>query len=394
MNEASPTPIQPMLPSPRAALTARVKMLAAEHGLTVSAVTTADAFPGLAEHLEAHVAEGKMAGLDWFTPERARFSADPRNLHPTARSILSVGVAYWSVDPGRPDDSVPRGRISRYAWGIDYHKLVKRRLKALHGAIEKEVGHAVEARQLVDTARINERAVAARAGLGWLGKHGGVIVPGHGSWVLLGELVLDLDLEPDEPISKNCGRCMICMDQCPTGAIVSPGVIDAPKCLSFQTIENRGAIPRAIRPLLGDWVYGCDVCQEVCPYTKAARPEPDPAFLPKSPDNAYPSLRWLLAMTQDEFGETYFGTPVPRTKRRGLARNAAVALGNTGTRDDVPFLAEALAGHDEPLVRGHAAWALDRLGGGAARQALDRARSSDPDDGVRAEAEMALDLIG
>lgn len=383
-----------MLPSPRAALTARVKMLAAEHGLTVSAVTTADAFPGLAEHLEAHVAEGKMAGLDWFTPERARFSADPRNLHPTARSILSVGVAYWSVDPGRPDDSVPRGRISRYAWGIDYHKLVKRRLKALHGAIEKEVGHAVEARQLVDTARINERAVAARAGLGWLGKHGGVIVPGHGSWVLLGELVLDLDLEPDEPISKNCGRCMICMDQCPTGAIVSPGVIDAPKCLSFQTIENRGAIPRAIRPLLGDWVYGCDVCQEVCPYTKAARPEPDPAFLPKSPDNAYPSLRWLLAMTQDEFGETYFGTPVPRTKRRGLARNAAVALGNTGTRDDVPFLAEALAGHDEPLVRGHAAWALDRLGGGAARQALDRARSSDPDDGVRAEAEMALDLIG
>jgi epoxyqueuosine reductase len=394
MNEASPTPIQPMLPSPRAALTARVKMLAAEHGLTVSAVTTADAFPGLAEHLEAHVAEGKMAGLDWFTPERARFSADPRNLHPTARSILSVGVAYWSVDPGRPDDSVPRGRISRYAWGIDYHKLVKRRLKALHGAIEKEVGHAVEARQLVDTARINERAVAARAGLGWLGKHGGVIVPGHGSWVLLGELVLDLDLEPDEPISKNCGRCMICMDQCPTGAIVSPGVIDAPKCLSFQTIENRGAIPRAIRPLLGDWVYGCDVCQEVCPYTKAARPEPDPAFLPKSPDNAYPSLRWLLAMTQDEFGETYFGTPVPRTKRRGLARNAAVALGNTGTRDDVPFLAEALAGHDEPLVRGHAAWALGRLGGGAARQALDRARSSDPDDGVRAEAEMALDLIG
>jgi epoxyqueuosine reductase len=394
MSNTTTAPIQFTPLSTRAALTARVKMLAAEHGLTVSAVTTADAFPGLAEHLEAHVAAGRMAGLDWFTAERARFSAAPRNLHPTARAILSVGVAYWSVDPGRPDDSVPRGRISRYAWGIDYHKLVKHRLKALHGAIEKEVGHAVEARQLVDTARINERAVAARAGLGWLGKHGGVIVPGHGSWVLLGELVLDLDLEPDEPISKNCGRCMICMDQCPTGAIVSPGVIDAPKCLSFQTIENRGAIPRAIRPLLGDWVYGCDVCQEVCPYTKAARPEPDPAFLPKSPDNAYPSLRWLLAMTQDEFGETYFGTPVPRTKRRGLARNAAVALGNTGTRDDVPFLAEALAGHDEPLVRGHAAWALGRLGGGAPRQALDRARSSDPDDGVRAESEAALDSIG
>lgn len=396
MNDAVAAPLQLtryVPPSPRAALAARVKMLAAEHGLTVSAVTTADAFPGLAEFLEAHIAEGRTAGLDWFTPERARFSADPRNLHPTARSILSVGVAYWSVDPGRPDDGVPRGRISRYAWGVDYHKLVKRRLKDLHAALEEEVGHPVDARHLVDTARIPERAVAARAGLGWLGKHGGVIVPNHGSWVLLGELMVDLDLEPDAPMKKNCGRCTICMDQCPTGAIVSPGIIDAPRCLSFQTIENRGAISPAIRPQMGDWVYGCDVCQEVCPYTKAARPEPDPAFLPRSVDNAYPSLRWLLTMSQDEFGATYFGTPVPRTKRRGLARNAAVALGNTGTRDDVPFLAEVLASHDEPLVRGHAAWAIGRLGGGLARMVLDRARSSGPDGEVRAEAEAALESM-
>lgn len=378
-------------PSSRAALTARVKMLAAKHGLTVSAVTTADAFPGLAEYLEAHIDAGHTAGLNWFTPERARFSATPRNLQSTARSILSVGVAYWSVDPGRPDDGIPRGRISRYAWGVDYHKLVKRRLKVLHAAIEEDVGHTIEARHLVDTARIPERAVAARAGLGWLGKHGGVIVPGHGSWVLLGELMLDLDLEPDTPIDKNCGKCAICIDQCPTNAIVSPGVIDAPRCLSFQTIENRGAIPMELRSLMGDWVYGCDVCQEVCPYTKVARPDPDPAFLPKSADNAYPSLRWLLRMTQDEFGATYFGTPVPRTKRRGLARNAAIALGNIGTEDDVPFLTEALANHDEPLVRGHAAWALGRLGGSPARHALDRAWLSDFDEEVRSEVGVVLD---
>ncbi len=383
----------PATTSPRTALTARVKMLAAEHGLTVSAVTTADVFPGLAEFLGAHIADGRMAGLDWFTPERARFSADPRNLHPTARSILSVGIAYWSVDPGRPDDGVPRGRISRYAWGVDYHRLVKRRLRELHVAIEDEVGHPVEARHLVDTARINERAVAARAGLGWLGKHGGVIVPGHGSWVLLGELVLDLDLEPDSPMAKDCGRCSICIDRCPTGAIVSPGVIDAPLCLSFQTIENRGSIPPAIRPLMGDWVYGCDVCQEVCPYTKAAKPEPDPAFLPRTVDNAYPSLRWLLQMTQEEFGATYYGTPVPRAKLRGLARNAAVALGNTGTREDLPFLIAALTDHDEPLVRGHAAWALGRVGGMAARKALDQARLSDPDAEVLSEAEAALEAL-
>jgi len=371
-----------------------VKWLAAEHGLSVSAVTSAEGFPGLAGALDDHIQAGRMAGLDWFTAERARFSSDPRNLHPTARSILSVGVAYWSVDPGKPDDGVPRGRISRYAWGVDYHDLLKRRLASLQAAIEDVVGHPVEARRLVDTARIPERAVAARAGLGWLGKHGGVIVPGHGSWVMLGELVLDLDLEPDAPLGQTCGRCAICLDRCPTGAIVAPGVIDTPLCLSYQTIENRGVIPVAIRPLMGDWVYGCDVCQEVCPYTKAARNEPDPAFLPRSVENAYPSLRWLLRMSPGEFRATYAGTAVPRTKRRGLARNAAVALGNVGSDDDVPFVIDALLTHDEPLVRGHAAWALGRLGGPAALAALDRVRTKDPDSSVRAEAEAALAMVG
>lgn len=381
-------PLHPATQSPRARLTAEVKRLAADHGLTVSAVTTADAFPGLAGYLEQHIAAGRMAGLDWFTPERARFSSEPRNLQASARSILAVGVAYWSVDPGRPDDGVPRGRISRYAWGVDYHKLVKRRLQALHRAIEDLVGHEVEARHLVDTARIPERAVAARAGLGWLGKHSCLIVPGAGSGVLLGELMLDLDLEPDPPLNHHCGRCTICLDHCPTNAIVAPRTIETPRCLSFQTIENRGVIPRELRPLLGDWVYGCDVCQEVCPYTKAAKLAPDPAFLPARIDNAYPSLPWLLTMSQEEFLATYAGTPVPRAKRRGLARNAAVALGNLGTAAAIPPLAAALAGHDEALVRLHAAWALGQLG---ERRLLETARQRDPDPGVRAEAAWALD---
>ncbi len=145
---------------------------------------------------------------------------------------------------------------------------------------------------------------------------------------------------------------------------------------------------------MGDWVYGCDVCQEVCPYTKAARPEPDPAFLPRSVENAYPSLRWLLRMTQDEFRATYAGTAVPRTKRRGLARNAAVALGNVGSADDVPYLADALRHHDEALVRGHAAWALGRLGGLVAQTALVRARTADDDPSVRAEADAMLEACG
>jgi len=376
--------------SERRALTARVKQLADESGLAISAVTTADVFPELADLLEYRIAAGRLDGLDWFTPERARFSADPRNLQPSSVSVLSVGVAYWSIDPGKPADGIPRGRISRYAWGVDYHDLLKARMRSLHGKIKHELGRSVEARFLVDTARIVDRAVAARAGLGWYGKHSCIIVPGHGSWVLLGEMLLDVQLEPDAPLERDCGRFAICLDRCPTGAIVAPYTIDAPRCLSFQTIEQRGAIPRGLRPLLGDWVFGCDVCQDVCPYTRAAVPEPEPDLLPRRLENAYPSLRWLLSITDQEFQDAYRGTPVLRGKRRGLARNAAVALGNIGDGDDVPHLIDALESQDEPLVRGHAAWALGRLGGRRAVSALERRRRTDPDDSVRDEIEAAL----
>jgi epoxyqueuosine reductase len=378
-------------PSPRQHLTAIVKRLAAEHGLTIASVTSAEPFDGLAETLERHIAAGHIDGLDWFTAERARFSASPRNLHPSARSILAVGVAYWSIDPGKPNDGVVRGRISRYAWGVDYHDLLKERMRSFLQALGREVGQPIESRSLVDTARIVDRAVAARAGLGWYGKHSCLIVPGHGSWVMLGEVLLDLDLEPDKPLDRDCGRCSICLDRCPTGAIVAPYTVSTPRCLSFQTIEQRGPIPHEIRPLMGDWVFGCDVCQEVCPYTKAALPEPDPAFLPKTVENAYPSLHRLLTMTDAEFRDSYRGTPVTRAKRRGLARNAAVALGNIGSEADIATLGQALTGHDEPLVRGHAAWALARIGGWQATDTLDRQRGIEPDEGVRAEIASALD---
>ncbi len=217
-----------------------------------------------------------------------------------------------------------------------------------------------------------------------------LIVLGHGSWVLLGEMVLDLDLVPDTPLDRNCGRCTICLDQCPTGAIVAPYTVHAPSCISYLTIELRDAIPLELRPNMGDWVYGCDVCQEVCPYTGAAAISDDSDLHPQSLNNAYPSLPWLLSMTPEEFAATYHGTPVPRTKRRGLARNAAVALGNIGLPDHIPVLATALSRHDEPLVRGHAAWALGRIGGANSRAALDRALRIEPDDYVQHEITLAL----
>ena len=379
--------------SPRAQLTARVKRIAARNGLSVTAVASAEPFPELAQSLARHIDAGHIDGLDWFTKERAAFSSDVRNLQPSARSILTVGLSYWTGPSEKPDDGVLRGRISRYAWGKDYHRVIKKRLKALHADLEAELGHEVEARHLVDTARIVERAAAARAGLGWYGKNSCLIVPGHGSWVLLGEMLLDLDLEPDQALDRNCGRCTICIDNCPTGAIVAPYTIHTPSCVSYLTIELREAIPHDLRPKMGDWVYGCDVCQEVCPYTGAAKPAGEDELLPASINNAYPSLQWLLEMTQDEFGATYFGTPVPRTKRRGMARNGAVALGNIGSERDLPVLVRAASEHDEPLVRGHAAWAIGHIGGPDAKKALNHLRRAELQPWVHEEISSALEAM-
>ncbi len=392
MMGAIPVPLQlTPAPTPRQLLTRLVKRRAREAGLTVAAVTTAAAFPETLTVLQERIAAGYLNGLDWFTPERAAESCDPALLMNRAISIVSVGIAYWGTEPGKPNDGVPRGRISRYARGADYHKLLPDRLRTLHAMIEADVGRPIEARFLTDHARIVDRAVAARAGLGWYGKNACIIVPGHGSWVMLGELLLDLDLEPDAPLDRDCGRCQICLDRCPTGAIVAPYTIDAPACISFQTIENQGAIPRHLRPQLGDWVFGCDVCQEVCPYTGAAQDAPDPAFLPQDIENAYPSLHALLAMSANTFRQRYRGTAVLRARRRGMARNAAVVLGNIGTKDDARPLVAALLGHDAPLVRGHVAWALGRIGGATARSGLALAWQRERDPDARAEIALALE---
>jgi len=380
--------------TPRQHLTRRVKALALEHGLSVSAVTSAAAFRELLPVLRDRIAAGHLAGMDWFTTERAAQSCDPTTLMANPLSILSVGIAYWGDNGGKPDDGAPRGRISRYARGTDYHRLLPERMRALHQAIEELVGHSVESRVLTDHARIVDRAVAARAGLGWYGKNACIIVPRHGSWVMLGELLLELDLEPDQPLAKNCGGCHICLDRCPTGAIVAPYTIHVPLCISFQTIEQRGAIPRELRPHLGDWVFGCDVCQEVCPYTRAAADDPDPAFLPRTIEHAYPSLHGLLEMSSQTFRARYAGTAVLRARRAGLARNAAVALGNIGTESDVPQLTSVIFGHDEALVRGHAAWALGKLGGATARRSLARAWKRERAAEAREEIALAIEEVG
>jgi len=367
-----------------------LRQLAAGAGLVIVGVTNAEPFHDLVEFLREHVARGHLAGMNWFTVERAEQSCDPRTLHADARSIVSVGVPFWSGPAEPPADGVLRGRIARYAWGRDYHGTLKRRMRHLVAALESAIGRALDVRMLVDTARIVDRAVAARAGAGWYGKNSMIIVPGCGSWVMLGEIILDVDLPLDVPLNKNCGSCEICIERCPTGAIIAPYRIHSPSCISALTIEERGSIPLDMRPRMGAWVFGCDVCQDVCPYTGAARPVADSDFAPRSLENAFPSLAWLATMTEREFRRVYSGTAVTRAKRAGLARNAAIALGNSIDPRAEPILRSMLRHHDEPLARGHAAWALARYDSFDARRALRRAFRTEPSEYVRDEIIAAL----
>jgi epoxyqueuosine reductase len=372
---------------------ATVQDLALAAGLSVARVTSAEPFAGVEETLNNRVAAGNLAGMDWFTPERSTVSANPRALHPTAQSIISVGIPYFRSDIHPPSDGVLRGRIARYAWGKDYHKTLKKRMETLRTLLEQEFGSAINARLLVDTARIVDRAVAARSGLGWYGKHTNIIVPHHGSFVMLGELLVDIALPHDEPLVRDCGSCAICLHRCPTGAIREPYLVHAPDCISFQTIEQRGAIPEALRAKMGNWVFGCDVCQDVCPYTGAAREMIDEAFAPTSIDNAFPSLSWLLEMDEAAFRAIYSGTAVTRTRRAGLARNAAIAIGNSGSVDHLPVLEYALIGHDTPLVRVHAAWAIGTLGSERGHDILRRSMAQERDEAVQVAVRSAARML-
>ncbi len=373
---------------------AQLNELAVACKLTITGIARPDPFDTEREYISEHIRRGHTSGMDWFTVERAVQSADPRTLHAGAKSIVSVGVPFWSGTREPPEDGVLRGRIARYAWGRDYHKTLRSRMTKLVALLEQAVGRPLETRTLSDTARAFDRAIAARSGAGWFGKNSMIIVPGHGSWVMLGELYLDLDVPPDLPLARDCGRCAICIERCPTGAIVEPYRVDAPRCISYLTIEERGSIPLELRPKMGNWVFGCDICQEVCPYTAAAQPVVDHDFAPVTVDNAFPSLELLATMDHERYVEVFAGTAVTRAKRRGLARNAAIALGNSGDPRAEAILLEMLAHHDEPLARGHSAWALGRLCGADAKQTLSRQLIREPDERVREEIRTALHSAG
>jgi epoxyqueuosine reductase len=369
-------------------LTDRVKAHAAELGFVACAIAEAQPLPEVRERFRRRIAEGGLSGLPWMNLERAERATTPDRALEGVRTIVSVAAAYQRTSPLMPDDSQLRGRIARYAWGRDYHRVLERSLKQLSNFIEAEAPGS-RSRVLVDYGPLAERAYAARAGMGWFGKSTNLLLPGTGSWVLLGEVLSTAMLQPDPPLKKTCGSCRRCVQACPTGAIVDGYVLDNDRCISYQTIENRGPIARELRPLIGDWLFGCDICQEVCPVGQSASPKVVDPLATDTAENAAPALLPLLSLTVEEFRSRFAGRAILRAKRDGLIRNACVVLGNLGDPRAVPDLQGAL-NDASALVRGHAAWALGQLGGESARTALqDRVRLED-DAWVTEELRAAL----
>ncbi len=358
-------------------LTHFIKEAALGLGFDLVGIAAAGPFEETEARLLDHIEQGRIAGLAWFTPERARFSSDPANLLPGVRSIISLGMSYLTegssavqdetigaVNPSyKQDGPILRGKVARYAWGEDYHDVLKGKMQALFEQIKLRTG-ADEARLLVDTARIVDRSVGQRAGLGFFGKNTNLINKRFGSYFFLAEILTDLELNYDPPAWGTCGRCTRCIDACPTQAIVEPWAVQNDRCISYLTIELKGSIPQELRPGMGEWVFGCDICQEVCPYNKKAIPGNHAEFAPhEAGDDAPDLLTWLrLTESEEAFRAKFRGTPLLRPKRVGLRRNLAVALGNQADPAALPALRQALATETDRVVREHLEWAIKAIG--------------------------------
>ena len=370
----------------------RVMELARDEGFPLVRVADASVLGAARETALERQGRGLLADMGWMTPEWLERSTDPGVFLEGARSVVLLALPY--APPGEEEDADgrSRGKVARYAQGRDYHRVFEKKLRRMARTIREELG--AEARATVDYGPLLERPLAARSGMGWLGKSTMLLVPGFGPWVLLGAIGTTLDLEPDAPLRKTCGSCTRCIVACPTGAISPEGhVVDSRLCISYHTIENRGAIPRELRAQFGSWIFGCDDCLESCPVGRW-HGEGYPEFAPVDREAAAPELAPLLELDDEAFEERFRGRPIMRAKRAGLLRNVCVALGNVGTADDVEALGRAMD-DSSPLVRGHAAWALGRI---ALRAGVEdrvagmlRARLGEEDDAsAREELELAL----
>ncbi|NNC87078.1 MAG: tRNA epoxyqueuosine(34) reductase QueG [Akkermansiaceae bacterium] len=328
----------------------RLQSLAAGLGFDACRVAPAKRATHAAEFLE-WIADGKEGDMGWLARNVHR-RTDPREVLPGCRAVICLALNYF---PG-PENPAAGYRIARYAWNDDYHDIIEAKLKDLDAALGEMGGTQ---RYYVDTGPVLERDFATDAGLGWSGKSTVQIDTKLGTWFFLAELLTTLDLPPDAPQNDHCGKCTACMDACPTNAIPRPHHLDAPRCISYLTIEHKGPIPEDLRPLVGDRIYGCDECLDVCPWNKFARTAREARFHAREAIFTH-RLRDFLALNDVEFRDLFAQSPIKRTKRHRFLRNVCVALGNTGTADDLPALEHAALDPD-PLIAEHATWAIEEI---------------------------------
>jgi len=371
-------------------LETEIKTFAREVGFDVAAIGRADPYLRARRVLESRRTKGHYPA---FTEPDIALRCDPKRLLPSARSVIALGVSYRTAHRPRATRAGrdPKGQLSRYAWGQDYHPIVRSRMQSVIEFLERRVPD-LEAQAFVDTGPPVDREVAAEAGLGWYGKNACLYVPGYGSWVFLGEIFTNVELRPDPPVSLDCGDCNRCIRACPTGAIIEPFHVDPNRCVSHLT-QMGGSIPKELRPAMGLKVFGCDVCQEVCPWNRDAIVADRPEFQPLPEVGTAPSLIGMLTMSKGEFQRRFGPTAAAWRGKKTLQRNAAIALGNSRNPAAVPALAKAVCTDPKPVVRGSAAWALGRIGGNEAYAALLQARERETDPGVLQEIEDALQQI-
>ena len=368
-------------------LTERIKARALTIGFDLVGVSPMEA-PTHSQAFADWIQQGYQGDMAYLTRTADQRLRPGLNLA-WARSAVAVGLSYNTHHMRSGAAEGIRGWVSGYAWGDDYHDVMRRMLDRLHAAVSEEAGQEVPGRAFVDAGAVLDREVAARAGIGWYGKNTNLISPRIGSFFVLGELFLDLALDWDRPVSDRCGQCRLCLDVCPTNAFVGPYVLDARRCISYLTIEQKGAIPRDLRSSMGAHIFGCDTCQDVCPYNTKCRPTKEPAFQPR-PGLHAPELIPLLDLTEGQFKAKFRGSPILRAKRRGFLRNVCVALGNSRRPEAVLALVRTLREDSDALVRAHAVWALGRIGGEGAAAALREARAREADAMVQAEILVAL----
>lgn len=334
---------------------AQIKQLAHECGFELAGIASAEPLPEDNARYSAWIERGMAGAMSYLTDRRATIRTDPKLLLPSARSIICVGKLYNAPAPRSTEmDEVRRGWISRYAWGEDYHDVMRRALEQLAA----KLGPHHEYKICVDTGPLLERSYARVAGLGWIGKNTCLINQEIGSWVFLGEILTSLEITPDAPPPDRCGTCTRCIDACPTQAIAPEGYeLDARRCISYFTIELHGAAPEQMRPGIGQHVFGCDICQDICPWNSRAPVTAEPAF---QASHFAPALEQLAELSEDEFRSTFRDSPIKRSKYAGFLRNVAVAMGN-GKLEKFRDPLERLATHPDPMVAGQANWALRQL---------------------------------